>query len=192
MYIYDREPLETVTGVDLLIHNRAFNSYLLLQYKMMKRAESGEWSYQVDEQLMKQLEAMRRFELGAHAGRRPPALVIDWRMNPTGCYVKFCEEPSGRLRDDRLVPGLTLSAEHLDHFLALPDSEGMRGGRRVGYTNCQRYLNNTLFIDLAHNGWIGCDRAGFELLNNVITAGQKHGRMAMLAVVDSANTRRDP
>lgn len=50
---------------------------------------------------------------------------------------------------------------YLKRFLLLPEARGKHGGHRVGYNNCPRYLNNSQFVDLAREGWIGCDQRGY-------------------------------
>lgn len=61
---------------------------------------------------------------------------------------------------------------------------------------CHRgYLNNSQFLELARDGWIGCDSSGLAVISEVIAAGQKGGKIAMYAVIkgsgsESARTRR--
>ena len=56
IYVYDKKPLETVLGVDLLIFQQSFKSFILIQYKMMHQIRGkygNSWSYLVDQQLEK-------------------------------------------------------------------------------------------------------------------------------------------
>lgn len=80
--------------------------------------------------------------------------------------------------------GITLGVEHLTEFLTLPQASGKLGGKRIGYGNCPRYLNNTQFVELAREGWIGCEQNGFALIERVLEANQKGGKIAMLAVIE--------
>ena len=187
VHVYDKKPLETVLGVDLLIYQESYRSFLLLQYKNMKQvpARRGQtWSYLVDEQIHKQMTAM---EKGLAASQRQDSLpqgLHDWRLHSGPFYFKFCETTRANARDDALVGGITLGLDHLSHFLTLPDAEGGHGGLRVGYDNCPRYLNNTQFVDLAREGWIGCDQKGYQLITEVLAANQEGGKAAMLAVIE--------
>jgi hypothetical protein len=186
VYIYDKKPLETVLGIDLLIYQESYKSFLLLQYKNMEQipAKRGQtWSYLVDDQIHVQMGAM---ETGLAAMQKQAAIpqgLNDWRLHNGPFYFKFCETTRPNARDDALVGGITLGLDHLKHFLTLPDAAGQHGGLRVGYDNCPRYLNNTQFVDLARDGWIGCDQKGYQLITEVLAAGRVGGKRAMFAVI---------
>lgn len=186
VYVYDKKPLETVLGIDLLIYQEGYKSFILLQYKNMEQipAKRGQtWSYLVDDQIRKQMAAMA---IGLTAMQRQanlPRGLNDWRLHSDPFYFKFCETTRPNARDDALVRGITLGLEHLTHFLTLPDVIGHHGGSRVGYDNCPRYLNNTQFVDLARDGWIGCDQKGYHLITEMLEAGKAGGKSAMLAVI---------
>ena len=193
VHVYDKKPLETVLGIDLLIFMADYKSYLLLQYKCMEPKSDGEgktWSYLVDPQLHKQLNAM---DDAVDAIQRLPipvsASMLDWRMSEEAFYFKFCETTSPDSRDDALISGLTLSHSHLKRFLQLPDSLVKPTGQRVGYANCARYLNNSQFVELAREGWIGCDARGYTLISQVIEEGQRAGRAAMFAVIEGSGAK---
>ncbi|MBQ0961630.1 hypothetical protein KAK06_22005 [Ideonella sp. 4Y11] len=193
VYVYDKKPLETVLGIDLLIFLADFKSYLLLQYKCMepKSDDHGKtWSYLVDPQLSKQIKAM---DTAMNAIRLLPmpasTSMRDWRLSEETFYFKFCETTSPDARDDALVAGITLGHSHLKRFLELPEAIGANGGKRIGYSNCPRYLNNTQFVDLAREGWIGCDQRGYALISAVIKAGQADGRRAMYAVIKGSGAK---
>lgn len=144
------------------------------------------WSYLVDSQLRKQMELMDRAQARIYEEEVPEKVMWDWRLNGCPFYFKFCEATRSTARADGLVRGLTISFEHLTHFLSLDESRGEQGGRRVGYTNCPRYLNNTQFVELARDGWIGCDRSGYEFVKGILEAGEAGGRLAMFAVVEAS------
>lgn len=192
VHVYDKKPLETVLGIDLLIYQEAYRSFLLLQYKNMKAKSDDEgksWSYLVDPQLQKQIQTIER-AVGA-IQRQPQSVsgLMDWRLNSEAFYFKFCESTRPDARDDALVAGITIGYSHLKQFLGLPESIGEHGGQRIGYHNCPRYLNNTQFVDLARDGWIGCDQQGFALISDILAAGQEGGKVAMLAVIDGTGPK---
>jgi len=189
VYVYDKKPLETVLGIDLLIYQESYKSFLLLQYKNMAqiRAKRGQtWSYLVDDQIHKQMAAMAKGLTAMQRQTNLPQGLNDWRLNSGPFYFKFCETTRPNARDDALVKGITLGLEHLRHFLTLPDANGQHGGLRVGYDNCPRYLNNTQFVDLARDGWIGCDQKGYHLITEMLQAGKAGGKSAMLAVIQGS------
>lgn len=196
VYVYDKKPLETVLGIDLLIYQESYKSFLLLQYKNMAQipAKRGQtWSYLVDDQIHKQMAAMEKGLAAMQRQEKLPQGLNDWRLHSGPFYFKFCETTRPNARDDALVGGITLGLDHLTHFLTLPDAKGKDGGLRVGYDNCPRYLNNTQFVDLARDGWIGCDQKGYHLMTEILAAGKAGGKSAMLAVIqgNGATTASD-
>ncbi len=188
--VVDHTDLEAVLGIDLIIYNLRYDSFLLLQYKRMQKGPDS-WAYAVNpsSNLHQQLERMRAF--GAKVGMIdrqaiPPPTLWSHRLSENPFYFKFCEELRASARDTSLIPGITMGAPHLDEFLALPEAKGKHGGISVGYQNCPRYLNNTEFIDLARAGWIGGGRREISLIKDVLQANQLGKRAAMLAVIDGA------
>lgn len=193
VHVYDKKPLETVLGIDLLIFLADYESYLLLQYKSMEPKSDGEgktWSYLVDRQLMDQIGAMDRATAAIATQPVPGADAMKhWRLTDEAFYFKFCETTRPDARDDALVAGITMGHSYLKRFLALPEARGKHGGHRVGYNNCPRYLNNSQFVDLAREGWIGCDQRGYAFISEVIKAGAEGGRSAMLAVIEGSGAK---
>lgn len=188
VHVFDKKPLESVLGIDLLIFLADFESYLLLQYKSMenKKDEKGStWSYLVDSQIRQQIDSMNDAVV-AIAGLPPihPNAMNQWRLSNEAFYFKFCETARPHDRDDSLVAGITLGHDHLKRFLEFPEAQGDKGGHRVGYRNCLRYLNNTQFVELAREGWIGCDSRGLSIITEILRGGQYGGRAAMLAVIE--------
>jgi len=188
IHVYDKKPLETIVGIDLLIYQELYDSFILVQYKMMKRsrAEAGGWSYTVDAQARAQLGAM-----DAVAARSPPAapaVVTDWRLSDEVFFWKFCETTRISDSESSLIHGITMSRPHFRHFLALPESRSTRGARFISYANCHRYLTNSQFVELASDGWIGGGRGVSALIQQLLQANQTAGRRALLAAIHPATT----
>lgn len=185
IFVSDQTSLETVLGTDLLIYQKSYESFILLQYKAMSlcRADPPTWSYLTNSQLRIQMDAMSRAR-SAIASRptRRPALT-SFRLSNDPFFFKFCERTRPKARDDSLVRGLTMSALHLEEFLELPEARGADGGRRVGYDNCPRYFSNTEFVMLAQGGWIGCQLPGTELITDLLKA-KEQGKAQMLAIIE--------
>jgi hypothetical protein len=185
-YVTDSTPIETATGVDLLIYQEHYDSFLMLQYKgMQHNSVVPGWSYRVDgSNLDQQLTAMTSIRLAMPA---PPATncgpIRDQRLNDEPFYFKFCERTRPSARDDSLVSGITISAPLLEHFLNQPESTSQGHGRRVGYQNCPRYLSNSEFIALTRAGWIGCRAPTSAMIASILSA-RSEGRAAIFAVIE--------
>jgi len=187
IHVYDKKPLETVIGIDLLIYQEAYQSFLLIQYKNMKQIESKgsmTWSYLVNKHMEKQIEAMNQAEIQIQKQATITGGIWDWRLDTSPFFFKFCETTRKNVREDSLMRGITLGVAYVKKFLALPESEGGNGGRRIGYNNCPRYFNNSQFVELAREGWIGCDRKGFAFISELLAENQRGGKQAMLAVIE--------
>lgn len=190
IWVTDRTDLEQVLGIDLIVYSTQYNNFLLLQYKRMRKDGDG-WSYSISpsSNLKNQLAQMMEFQSLVEqsivrASAIPPSLW-SYRLNEDPCYFKFCEHFRPNASDASLVPGITLSATHLNTFLTLPQARGIQGGTKVGYQNCPRYLNNTEFIQLARAGWIGGGQAYTNMMRDLLHANMEGGRTAMLAIIDT-------
>ncbi|MFM0596834.1 hypothetical protein [Paraburkholderia dilworthii] len=189
-YVTDATPIETATGVDLLIYQEQYNSFLMLQYKGMQLDDVVRgWSYRVDgTNLDHQISAMKRIR----SASSPPAVLSalrDLRLNDEPFYFKFCERTRPDASDDSLIAGITMSAPHVEHFLSLPEAIRQGHGRRIGYENCPRYFNNSEFVTLARSGWIGCGAATTNLMAEIL-AVRERGRSAILAVIGGPSELR--
>ncbi|MFZ6770908.1 hypothetical protein ACO0LM_27960 [Undibacterium sp. Di26W] len=158
IYVVDSTPLETATGVDLMIYNQMYNSFLLLQYKAMEKdSVVNGWSYKVDgSNIDQQLETIHNLK-SAFPNNKQTGQICDQRLNDDAFYFKFCERTRQSAREDSLSPGLTINAHHLQEFLSLPEASSEGHGRRIGYKNTTRYLSNSEFIALGVSG-ILCKR----------------------------------
>jgi hypothetical protein len=194
VHIYDKKPLESILGIDLLIYMPLYRAYILLQYKMMQKQGSSatrDWQYSVDRQLRQQLTAMTRAAVVMQQTPPSPLPVGDWRLTEEVFFWKFCEPTRVSDSEGSLVHGITLSRTHMESFLRLKDSLGPGGGRRVGYGSCKRYLTNSQFVELARAGWIGGGQGARTILERILRASQRGGRQAILAVVLQAETLAD-
>ena len=185
VHIADQTPLESVLGIDLLIYNKCYDSFLLLQYKKMQKRVKG-WAYSItpSSNIHTQLVSMGNFH--AAVAKEPPQETSIWsyRLNDAPFYFKFCEQLNIDSRDESLIPGLTLSEPHLREFLALPTAKGDNDNLTIGHHNCPRYLNNSEFIQLAKVGWIGTGASGSNLMRKILIENERGGRRAMLAIID--------
>ncbi len=181
IYVLDSTPLETATGVDLLLYQHGYQSFLLVQYKAMSYDHAGgTWTYRVTgSNVEEQLKAMARVRDALP--QSAPRELRHLRLSEEPFFFKFCERRALNPSDEGLSAGLTMTAPALQHFLGLPEA---RTGQslNVGYANCPRYLNNTEFVGLAKAGWLGSQGAATGAIAKILAA-REQGRIGILAVV---------
>ena len=135
-----------------------------------------------------QLGAMRAVAALIRRNRAKSQGLTSWRLNDEVFFWKFCEGTRLKDSDGALTHGITLSREHLEDFLSLPESRPGGKGPRIGYSNCHRYLTNTQFVELAREGWIGGGAKASVVIQKILKASQDGGRRAVLAVIKSAES----
>lgn len=150
----DKEPLERVTGTDLIYFRHENPGYVLVQYKRMKRrtgeGDPLEWLYRPDGQLTEEIRRMRQISLsGTSRG------VDQWRLSQEPFYMKLCEDDMERPEGGKLTKGMYFPLGLFEEILDSPKILGPRGGKGIGWHNAQRWLSNTGFIELLRDGWIG-------------------------------------
>lgn len=184
IYVADKTYLETALGTDLIIYQSLWESFIFVQYKLMSNNSKDEngWHYRPDDQFDKQANKINL--LMANYPQYSPLVKWHFRLFDEPVYFKFCEKRRPTSRDDSLVKGMSMNWKSIGQFLGMDDSEGVHGGRTIGYKNCPRYLNNTEFSDLAKNGWIGSSGKGTEYIKNKIQEARISGREAIVAIID--------
>lgn len=73
----------------------------------------------------------------------------------------------------------------LDYWRLIEADESMvggRGGRLVSYANVGRYLDNSSFVDLVANAWVGTTIEQSEVLAEIVREVLETGRTVTLAM----------
>jgi len=173
----NRTPVEEVLGVDLLYFHEVYRSFVLVQYKRFEddREDGLGPVYRPDEALEGELELMRQIV------PTPPDPVdqLSYRLGPGVCYLKLCKSVRFDPYSRDLIAGMYLPLEYFD--ACEPTARGPRGGRAYGYSTIPRHLNNTQFIDLVQDGWIGSSGALSDELQALVESLIERGRSVLLA-----------
>ena len=163
--------LERILGVDLIYRHLESDTFVLVQYKKMRRDAHGKWSYRPDAQLDAELERMRKVDTTAVEAAADPAT---WRLNPRGCFLKLVRPPEFfDPTSDRLLNGIYLPLLYLvELFAAHP--EGTRP--HLGYDTIDRYITAELFVALVLQGWIGTRGVTTRAIQKLVDAavGAQH------------------
>jgi len=158
VWTVDKGPIEKRTGVDLVLYNRDYNSLFLIQYKCLNEDKTTlptRWRYRPDGMFAQELKRMHAVQDWILENRKAAINLPEIRLTDDCLYFKFCKRLPLSQQDGELAEGMFVAMPLMDLFLGATDSDGPRGGKVIGYDNCERYLNNSLFCALARDGWIG-------------------------------------
>jgi hypothetical protein len=175
----NRTSLEKTLGVDLIYYHDRFKSYVMVQYKRMEKA-GQDWVYRPDEQLDEEMKRMRGFQ----AGNSSPVgnlQTIDYRLHPGMFYLKLCQERVFAPYSPDLIKGMYLPIEYFDVLKTSTEMRGRDNGLRIAWNETTRYMNNTLFIDLVRDGWIGARTITSDKLTEIIRNSLEGNRSLLLA-----------
>ncbi|MDH6465770.1 hypothetical protein M2302_005972 [Micromonospora sp. A200] len=173
----NRTSVEKTLGVDVVYWNEHFDAFVLVQYKKMRPEGEGherQLTYRPDANIEAELQRMRAVD---------EACAVqdgDFRLLATPCWLKLCD-PKPVVKDpSKLIGGMYFAREHFDHLLQ--NCKGPRGGTRISYTNVDRYFNNTMFVDLVRDGWIGSRGGGSALVQTAIQESLQSGHAVLVGV----------
>ncbi len=162
----NRQPLEKTMGVDLLIYHHTFQSYIFIQYKRMTK-EKDIYVYRLtDSSYLSELKRMKDFKsiLNTYSSES----LKNYRLNNELFYFKLCPARIENLNTNRMVSGMYVPLELWEILLKDNSTNGPKGGKLLSFNNTGRYFNNSQFINLSQNGWIGSKIDNVETITNII------------------------
>jgi hypothetical protein len=175
----NRRPLERVFGVDLIYHNVARNSLVMVQYKMLNPYPAQrtpgvfpDWIYRPDAKLKQEIARMNQFRATL------PAMPGEYRLNQAMFYLKF-------VRRDKIgaSAAITIPLEHFEQLQLQPSNKGPRGALRVSYKALNgSYLRDDSFFNLIRTGYIGAHASTTNVLLPLIQAVGDGDRALVLAI----------
>lgn len=174
----NRQPLERTTGADLVYINEPRESFVLVQYKAMRREgdDNPRLVYRPDAQLAAELKRMRAIKTGVNDGTPD-----SYRLHPGTCFLKLCK-PVVRLdRTQDLVSGMYLPLDYYDALTSSGAVRGPRDGLAFTYKNVGRHVGNDLFVALVRGGWVGSRGASSKRLQELVVAGLEADRSVTVA-----------
>lgn len=173
----NRTSVEHTLGVDVVYLNEPEDSFVLVQYKRLRRAQRSVSSpavYRPDANLADELDRMRAIDQLSYGV--PGA----FRLLSTPCWLKLTD-PSPAVNDPtELLKGMYFAREHFEELLS--SLRGPRGGVRIGYDNVDRYMTNTAFTALVKDGWIGSRGAASADINRLINESLATGHAVLVGV----------
>lgn len=151
----NRTSVEKALGCDLVYYVHEYDSYVLVQYKRLKKSSPGESSWKFwpasDKNFEKELERMR--DIAAPVAPKPtPA---NHRLGDNFCFVKFCKSKTDKPLDGGLAKGMYVPLDYYDLMVQSGALKGKKGGDVVSYDTVGRWLTNSLFVKLVERSWVG-------------------------------------
>jgi hypothetical protein len=173
--------LEEQLGADLLYFNETYQAFTLIQYKAME-ARTGSAVFRLpNEQLAEEIRRMRT-HLDALRQCEPNDHCDGFRLLENPFFLKLCPRLDFDPGDTGLVRGMYLPLDYWELIETDPRIVGPRGGRHVSFENVGRYLDNSSFIPLVTNGWMGTNANQSEMLKPIVRELVEEGRSLTIAV----------
>lgn len=180
--IANRQPLEELTGADLLYYHEQFKSFVMVQYKAMENDGRGNATFHLpNEQLEKEIARMEKV-VEALSQTEFVNDCSGFRLCTNPFFLKLCSRIVFNPDDSALVSGMYIP---LDQWKLLEMSEhirGKRGGRAITFDNVGRHLTNTTFQMLVSDAWVGTTPGQSKVLGLAIRETLSSGRAAVLAI----------
>jgi hypothetical protein len=177
----NRLPLEQQTGADLIYYNETFRCFLFVQYKMMEK-EAKEHVFRFpNAQLTEEISRMDAL-LTEISKIQDDGQADGFRFSHNPFFLKLCPRITFDPDNVGLSIGMYLPLDYWKRISAHPTIAGPGGGNQITYRNVRRYFDNTDFVTIASDGWVGTHIPQSTLLIDVIKKTVESGRAAIIAI----------
>jgi hypothetical protein len=183
----NRNPIEKSLGVDLVYYNHYYDSFVMVQYKRMVEESRNTWVYRpyTDKSYEKELSRMKGFEVETPDVPTKCSLE-NFRLHSRAFYWKLCENVSFKPTATELIRGIYLPLDYWELLLKDKRVVGRGDGIAIGRANVGRHINNSLFIDLVHGGWIGSRAGQSAVLIDILIQCLENGKSVIAAATSPA------
>ena len=182
----NRSPVERSLGVDLIYYTHAFDAYVLVQYKRMERESGRDAVFRPSDTFEDELARMRALVLDD----AEPSTPLDFRLDARCRYLKLCPAVAKEIPVGSLVGGMYIPIAYWDLLADSADVLGPRGGVAVTHQNAGRYFDNTQFVSLVQDAWIGSRGVTSDQITEIVRSGLDADRSIILAAGKRAETAR--
>lgn len=181
VFYANRNALEKTTGVDLIYFNEVYNSFVLVQYKLMKDSANGDSViYRPDDQLEKELKQMDDF-VNIYYHDNDILCHEEYRLCDDGFMLKFVPNNGVQPASSELIKGMYVTRKYMRFLLSDNGPKGKQGGKVIDFANSPRYLTNTEFSNFVNRGWIGTRGIQSEALKKIIKQYYESGNAMLIA-----------
>jgi len=156
----------------------------MIQYKRLIQAdEEGKLCYRpTDKSYKEEIERMKDFEKLFSRDKSISDLSA-YRLHQDPFYFKLC--PAGIFDPTSIdmIHGMYIPLDYWQVLLNSPSILGKRGGKILTFDNVERYINNTFFINLVYEGWIGSKAIRTDVLSDIIQTSLEKNKAVILAAL---------
>jgi len=174
--------IEEQLGADLLYFNETYRSFTLIQYKAMESDGEAAPVFRLPNSKLDVEIGRMRNHLDMLRTCPPNEMCEGYRLLENPFFLKLCPRMDFEPADTSLVKGMYLPLDYWDLLDADPRKVGPRGGRLVSFENVGRYFDNTSFIPLVANGWVGTTAEQSDMLRPIVRQLVEEGRSLTVAV----------
>jgi|SRR5579864_1859943 len=175
----NRNSLEHTLGVDLIYYNEDYDSYVLVQYKLMHE-ESDQMCYRPDQQLSDEMARMgsiyqscqRKKTIQSHG---------EFRLNDDGFMFKLVPNRGLRPASGELIKGMYLLREYMAFLIGPNGPKGTKGAPLLTFDGAPRYLTNSEFAAAVRSGWIGTSGMQSRIVKDLVRQYYETGRSLLVA-----------
>ncbi len=178
----NRYPLEQQTGADLIYFNETYRSFVMVQYKAMEtRRGESEFRWQPKDQFS---DEIHRMETLLEVLRKMPNGLDPngYRFTDNPFFLKFCPRVVFNPDDKGLFKGIYLPLDLWKQAEAAGQFDGKRGGKVLTYDNVGRRINNSEFVKLVADSWVGTTIEQSKFLSVLIRNVLETGKTLTLAI----------
>jgi len=184
----NKQPLEELTGTDLLYFNESLQSFIFVQYKMMEKEGVKAVFRLPNTQLSEEISRMDSIsELISSC--KTEKTVNDYRVNQNPFFIKFCPRFDFDPDYVGLSKGMYIPLEYLKRLQQDDRTKGPRGGRFVSYENIGRYFDNTTFKMFVSQGWIGTTKNQSKVISDLIKTTIAKGKTVVVALKERIQSK---
>ena len=186
----NRTALEKAIGIDLIYYNEKYDSFILVQYKLLKReTENDIFLYRPDEQMKNELSRMNDFMLN-YKNDESIKSNKGYRLNDDGFIFKFVENKGIKIASSELMKGLYITREYMNFIESPNGTKGVRGGTIISTKHTPRYLTNSEFTMLMNGGFLGTRGVQSRVLKDLIESYFETGKAVFLAIETDSKQRK--
>jgi hypothetical protein len=182
----NRNKVEHNLGVDLFYYHHRYGSYVMIQYKRMKK-EKGEFGYRPnDTSYHKEFQRMQAVEeaIAQQNIAAAPSDLNGYRLHSGLFYFKICPSEVFDPTSGEMSRGLYIPLDYWKTLVNSPEIVGPQGGKRITFKNIGRNFSNTLFVNLAQEGWIGSGIQDEAIVSDIIRQALQGKKSVLLAAVN--------